>query len=140
MFKQSIRAVAVLPIVLAACASQPEVEEVVEEEVVWTAESMMVGGRSVMTLADAQSASLIEARARTSAANGYAGDNKGNACYQEPVFMGVSGETIMESTTRRAEEWNYTVCNEAYRVPVIVEKNAATGQVSFTVGTGREAR
>lgn len=136
MLKSKFRALAVLPFVLAACATEPAVVEELPEP--WAAESVMVGGMSVMTLADAATAVSIEADARASAADGFKGDNKGNACYQAPMFTGVSGEEILETTTRRAEYWNYTVCGEAYEVPVIVEKDDMGG-VTYVVGSGREA-
>ncbi|MEO1041530.1 MAG: hypothetical protein AAFX52_04505 [Pseudomonadota bacterium] len=135
MLKSKFHALAVIPLVLAACATEPVVEELPEP---FVAESIMVGGLSVVTLADAATAVSIEADARASAAEGFKGDNKGNACYQAPMFTGVSGEEILETTTRRAEFWNYSVCGEAYEVPVIVEIDEM-GAVTYVVGTGREA-
>ncbi|MEO1656927.1 MAG: hypothetical protein AAFR65_04330 [Pseudomonadota bacterium] len=137
MLKSKFHALAVLPFVIAACATnEPAVVEELPEP--WAAESVMVGGLSVVTLADVATAASIEADARASAADGFKGDNKGNACYQAPMFTGVSGETILETTTRRAEYWNYTVCGEAYEVPVVVEKDEM-GNVTYVVGSGREA-
>jgi hypothetical protein len=93
----------------------------------------------VRTLADDETAHRVAAGARSAAAHGYEGDNKGNACYDDPVFRGVAGGELSNDGLRREEFWSYSVCGEAYEVPVIVTKQN-DGAVAFQLGSGREAR
>jgi hypothetical protein len=101
--------------------------------------SVTVDGLSVRTLADAETARRIAAGAKARAALGFEGDNKGNACYDDPVFRGVAGGELSDDGMRRQEFWNYSVCGEGYEVPVIVTKEN-NGTVAFRLGSGREAR
>jgi hypothetical protein len=128
---------------LAACSTSspqaPEVErQAAQPRPALT--SVVIEGVALRTLADEVSAREIARRAESSAARGYEGDNKGNACFEDPVFRGVVGGELNTAATRREEFWQYAVCGEAYEVPVIVTKQQGSGAVDFTVGSGREAR
>ena len=128
---------------LAACSTAPEPEpEVVRQEAAPrpSLTALMLEGEAVRTLADEASADEILRQTARSAAAGYEGDNKGNACFTEPVLEGVAGGALNPTGTRREEFWTYSVCGETYEVPVIVTKQQGPGTVAFTVGSGREAR
>ncbi|GGY40352.1 hypothetical protein [Parvularcula lutaonensis] len=134
---------AVASLAIAACSTTvPEEPEVQRANATprATLNTVTVGGQSVRTLADAVTAGEIERRARLAAAAGFEGDNKGNACFQEPVFRGVVGGELASDQTRRREFWTYSVCGESYEVPVTVTKRQGSATVDFSVGSGREAR
>ncbi|NNU14830.1 hypothetical protein HK107_00655 [Parvularcula sp. ZS-1/3] len=130
-------------LVLAACSTSVPEEPAVQRAAAApraTLNTVSVGGMSVRTLADPSSAREIERRARLSAAAAFEGDNKGNACFQDPQFRGVVGGELNSAQTRRREFWTYSVCGEAYEVPVTVNKRSGSTTVDFSVGSGREAR
>ena len=128
---------------LGACSTTVPEEPAVQREAAQpraTLNTVVVGGQSVRTLADPSTAAEIERRARSAAAAGFEGDNKGNACFSDPAFRGVVGGELNSDGTRRREFWTYAVCGEVYEVPVTVTKRSGSGAVDFSVGSGREAR
>ena len=135
--------VALFPaLLIAACSTSVPAERAVERRNAAPRAALtgvVLDGISVRTLADERTASRIWRRSADAAAAGFEGDNKGNACFQEPQLEGVVGGLLDTDERRRTEYWQYSVCGEAYEVPVIVTR-PENGAVAFTVGSGREAR
>ncbi|MCQ8184342.1 hypothetical protein [Parvularcula maris] len=128
---------------LAACSTTVEPEPSVrraDAEPRAALTSLTIGSRSIRTLAGEGEAQEIARRSSMAAAAAFAGDNKGNACFEDPVLEGVIGGELNREQTRREEFWTYSVCGEPYEVPVTVTKQQGSGTVAFRIGSGREAR